>query len=150
MSLRTCSHTVSIDLTRNTHAHDVTVFTNFYIFCRLVHFHFKTHNFCYGYTCCLHYSGIFGPWKRRLSKTLCRPRFSLKTLRLRFSVNGPKLRLLKTMAWLPTFALCVNNNIMLIVVRAWMVMWHRLCSVDGDLKMRIVFILKHRFKMKPH
>ncbi len=50
-----------------------------------------------------------------------RPRFSLKTLGLCFSVNGAKRRLLKTMAWLPTFSLRilddhVNNNIMLIVV----------------------------------
>ncbi len=54
-------------------------------------------------------------WKR------CRPRFSLKTPGLRFSANGPKRRLLKTMAWLPTFSVrilddCVNNNIMLIVL----------------------------------
>ncbi len=38
-----------------------------------------------------------------------------------FSVNRPKLRLLKTMVWLPTFKLRilddhVNNKIMLIVV----------------------------------
>ncbi len=37
------------------------------------------------------------------------------------SVNGPKQRLLKTMAWLPTFALCilkdrVNNNIILLYI----------------------------------
>ncbi len=86
----------------------------------LVRFRFKTHNFCYGYAHRLHYSGVFEVenwdfWKR------CRPRFSLKTLGLRFSVNGAKRRLLKTMVWLPTFALCilddsVNNNIMLIVV----------------------------------
>ncbi len=53
-------------------------------------------------------------WKR------CRPRFSLKTPELRFSVNGPKQRLSKTMAWLPTFALrilddCVNNNMLIVV-----------------------------------
>jgi len=46
----------------------------------------------------------------------CRPCFSLKTPGLRFSIKGAKRRLLKTMAWLPTFALRilndrVNNNI---------------------------------------
>ncbi len=53
----------------------------------------------------------------------CRLRFSLKTPGLHFNINGPKLRLLKTMALLPTFVLrilddCVNNNIMHIVVPA--------------------------------
>ncbi len=86
----------------------------------LVRFHFKTHNFCYGYAYHLHYSGVFKVenwdfWKR------FRPRFSLKTPGLRFSVNGPKRRLLEMMAWLPTFALRilddrVNNNIMLVIV----------------------------------
>ncbi len=86
----------------------------------LVHFRFKTHNFCYGYAYSLHYSSVFevknGDFRKR-----CRPRFRLKTPGLRFSVNGPKRRLLKMMPWLPTFALRilddrVNNNIMLIVV----------------------------------
>ncbi len=77
----------------------------------LVRFRFKTHNFCYSYAYCLHYSGVLHPRKRRL----------LKTPGLRFSVNGPKRRLSKTMAWQATFALRilddrVNNNIMLIVV----------------------------------
>ncbi len=54
--------------------------------------------------------------------------FSLKTLGLCFRVNEPKRRLLKTMEWLVTIILrilddCVNNNVMLIVVPAWMVMW---------------------------
>ncbi len=45
---------------------------------------------------------------------------SLKNQGLLFSVNGQKLRLLKTMAWRPSFALHildarVNNNIMLIM-----------------------------------
>ncbi len=94
-------------------------------------FFFKTHNFCYAWR--LHYSSIFNPRKWRLSKTL--PRFSLKTPGLHYNVNGPKRRLLKTMVWLPTFALRilgdrVNNNIMLIVVPAWMVMWHTFLIVS--------------------
>ncbi len=90
-------------------------------------FGFKTHNFYYGYAYRLHYSGVFEVengdfWKR------CRPRFSLKTPGLCFSVNGPKRRLLKTMAWRPTFALRilddrVNNNNMLIVVPIDMYRW---------------------------
>ncbi len=36
----------------------------------LVRFHFKTHNFCYGYACRLHYSAVFNPQKQRLLKTL--------------------------------------------------------------------------------
>ncbi len=68
----------------------------------LVRFHFKTHNFCYGYTYRLHYSGVFKDENRDFWKR-CRPRFSLKTLRLRFSVNGPNRKLLKAMVWQPTF-----------------------------------------------
>ncbi len=35
----------------------------------------------------------------------CRPRFSLKTPGMHFSINGPKEKLFKTMAWLPSFTL---------------------------------------------
>ncbi len=34
-----------------------------------VRFRFKTHIFCYGYACRLHYSSVFDPLKLRLSKT---------------------------------------------------------------------------------
>ncbi len=36
----------------------------------IVRFRFIMHNFCYGYACRLHYSGVFDPRKRRLSNTL--------------------------------------------------------------------------------
>ncbi len=54
------------------------------------------------------------------TETFKNARFSLKTPGSRFSLNGPKRRLLKTM---PTFALPilddrVNDNIMLIVAPA--------------------------------
>ncbi len=51
----------------------------------LVRFRFKTHNFCYSYAYRLHYSGILKVENRDFFKC-CRPRFSLKTPGLCFSV----------------------------------------------------------------
>ncbi len=53
-------------------------------------FCFKTHNFCYGYDCRLHYSGVNGDVQKHCS-------FSLQNPRLCFSVTRPKLILLITM-----------------------------------------------------
>ncbi len=55
------------------------------------------------------------------------------SFRVAFQCKRTKTETFEMMAWLPTFALCilddcVNDNIMLIVVPAWMVMWH----VDGE------------------
>ncbi len=62
----------------------------------------------------------FSRSKTEIFETAADPRFSLKPTGLHFSVNGPKRRLLKMMAWQPTFSLrilddCVNNNILLVI-----------------------------------
>ncbi len=85
--------------------------------------HFKMHNFCYSYDCLLYYS-VFLPLKTGDFQKHCRSCFSLNAPGLHFSVNGPKRRFLKMMAWLPTFVLRIPNDHVIISCSSSSSCWH--------------------------